>query len=235
LRPPVAGATVVTEYLDAVPPERAVIPFVLPLILIMFCAVSPLSATADLFAGEKERGTMESLLATPARRSEILVGKYVASGLMGAVQAGAFLVGLALAIATSPKLFGAAGGSFLSPGAIGVIGMLLLFLIFFFSVFYCIVAIFARSSRECQTVALPFIALVSFLGYHVMLAPLPVSGAGEYLLPVSGIGVAVKGILAGIYAPELILLTLGVHFFYLIALLSLAAVLFRSERVVFRN
>ena len=50
----------------------------LPFILVMWVLAGALHPAIDLTAGEKERGTLETLLLSPARRSEIVAGKFLA-------------------------------------------------------------------------------------------------------------------------------------------------------------
>ncbi|GIN64161.1 ABC transporter permease protein NatB [Robertmurraya siralis] len=57
----------------------------LPMILVVAIGVGASPAAADLFAGEKERKTMEALLMTPVRRSTLLVSKWLTITTIGAV------------------------------------------------------------------------------------------------------------------------------------------------------
>lgn len=57
----------------------------LPMLLIMYSATSPLPVAVDLAAGEKERGTLEPLLTTQANRTSLLWGKLFAITTMGII------------------------------------------------------------------------------------------------------------------------------------------------------
>ena len=50
----------------------------LPFMLVMWALAGALHPAIDLCAGEKERGTMETLLISPAERSEVVTGKFLA-------------------------------------------------------------------------------------------------------------------------------------------------------------
>jgi sodium transport system permease protein len=56
---------------------------VIPFLLIMWMLTGSLYPAIDMTAGEKERGTMETLLISPASRSEIVAGKFIAVTVMG--------------------------------------------------------------------------------------------------------------------------------------------------------
>ncbi len=55
----------------------------LALLIVLMCLTGAFYPAVDLAAGEKERGTMETLLVTPARRSEIVLGKFIAIWIVG--------------------------------------------------------------------------------------------------------------------------------------------------------
>lgn len=56
-----------------------------PLMLILAIGIGASPSASDLFAGEKERKTMEALLMTPVKRSTLLIGKWLAITTIGAV------------------------------------------------------------------------------------------------------------------------------------------------------
>ena len=50
---------------------------ILPYLIIIMCFMGAMYPAIDLAAGEKERGTLETLLVSPASRSEFVIGKYL--------------------------------------------------------------------------------------------------------------------------------------------------------------
>ncbi len=137
----------------------------------------------DLCAGEKERGTMETLLISPASRSEIVLGKFltvmlasVLTALLNLVSMG--LTGLRLArqvgtLAASPgrRAAGAAAVTLAAPTLQAAFWMLVLLipLAAFFSAVCVALAVLARSMKEGQYYMTPL--------YLVSLpADLPVAG-----------------------------------------------------------
>ena len=62
--------------------------YFLPFVLIMWALAGALYPAIDVCAGEKERGTLETLLLSPARRSEIVVGKFLAVWVFSGATAG---------------------------------------------------------------------------------------------------------------------------------------------------
>ncbi len=50
---------------------------ILPYLIIVMCFMGAMYPAIDLAAGEKERGTLETLLVSPATRGEFVIGKYI--------------------------------------------------------------------------------------------------------------------------------------------------------------
>ena len=72
----------------------------LPYIFIAFCFMGCMYPAIDLFTGEKERGTIETLLTTPVARWQILFGKMGVVVLSGLLAASAALFGLFMSMET---------------------------------------------------------------------------------------------------------------------------------------
>src|SRR5262249_17716648 len=105
---------------------------IFPFVLVMWSLAGALYPAVDLCAGEKERGTMETLLISPASREEIVVGKFLTiwvfsagTALLNLLSMGATTAAITLLAKTSPGLGGLAELSLLPPAALGW-GVLLL-------------------------------------------------------------------------------------------------------------
>src|SRR5204862_3922129 len=62
---------------------RDVLVKVIPFLLVMWMLTGAIYPAIDMTAGEKERGTMETLLISPAERTEIVIGKFLATTCFG--------------------------------------------------------------------------------------------------------------------------------------------------------
>ncbi|HZT79496.1 MAG TPA: ABC transporter permease subunit, partial [Gemmataceae bacterium] len=118
---------------------------ILPFILIMWSLVGALYPAVDLCAGEKERGTMETLLISPAGREEIVLGKFLTIWVFSAASA---LMNLASITLTTWTFSGVLPRSALSLGPLLWCVVLLLPLSAFFSALCLAVGAYARSSKE---------------------------------------------------------------------------------------
>lgn len=133
----------------------------LPYMIVLWAFYGGFSIVGDMVAGEKERGTLETLLISPASRSEIALGKFFALALVCLISSMTSLLGLGLASVIKPQgsreMF--ESGMSLSIGTIAQMLAVLVPLVLFFAAILLAVSAWAKNMRECQT----FLTLVSFV------------------------------------------------------------------------
>lgn len=180
--------------------SSGVMAFVVPMLIANLLFSSAMSVAVDSTAGEKERGTLESLLASPLRRSEVVLGKILAvvvGALFGAFWGvvGFFLtgfIGLALLLsgvlekdlADFSGVVNEGGGSgFDLATTFGLIvssgGMA-----FVASALLLAVAIRSKSTKEAQTQLTPVLLVLVMPAFALQMADSMPSGA--YAIPVFG-------------------------------------------------
>lgn len=126
-----------------------------PLILILMTITGAVYPAIDLTAGERERGTLEVLMAAPVPRLGLLLAKYAAVVIVACMTAAVNLVMMAATVylgGLAPRLFGEQGLTLLTVAQ--VFALLLLFSLFFSSLLLAI-ASFARSFKEAQAYLVP--------------------------------------------------------------------------------
>lgn len=208
----------------------------LPLLLLTYSAIASLPFAADSGAGEKERGTMEVLLATTASRSPIIIGKFLAVSLAGAVSLAALLAGFVASMHLSPDFFGGKGISFaLSPSIVAVVAALALGLTMIFALIHLNLALFSRSIREAQIFALPVMLLSMASGYAVhMLNARQV--ASFYLhIPLINIALVIKELTLGVWQWSHLGWVLLWIILYLFLFFALSLFLIRREGLILRS
>ncbi|MGB7343892.1 MAG: ABC transporter permease subunit/CPBP intramembrane protease [Pirellulaceae bacterium] len=175
----------------------------LPFIMLVWAMTGAFYPAIDLVAGEKERGTLETLLCSPALRGEIVWGKLGAvttfSMLTAVLNAGSMLV-------TSTFVFGqiGIGGASATMGSPPLAPMLWLLVALvplsaLFSALALAVAAMARSSKEGQYYLMPLMMVTLPL---VLLPMLPGTNlsVGTSLIPVTGMFLLVRSLVEGQYA-----------------------------------
>jgi ABC-2 type transport system permease protein/sodium transport system permease protein len=206
----------------------------LPLVLILMTMTGAVYPAIDLTAGERERGTLEMLMATPISRVGLLAAKYVAVLTVAVLTA---LVNLAMMTIT----FLVFGGWLYASGTLGLsLGMVpvVLFLVVLFAAFYSavllVVASFARSFKEAQAYIVP-LTLVSLVPGLLALVPGLELGYGLALVPLLNIVLLARDQLSGAGGGAMTLVVVVVTVVYGYIALILAARTFGAEAVLYTD
>ncbi len=143
---------------------------VLPLVLILMTITGAVYPAIDLTAGERERGTMEAMIATPAPRFVLLLSKYVAVVTVAVLTALANLLAswITLSIGGLGRaLLGEQGFSLMA--LVQILPLLVIFAAFFSAILLAMCS-FARSFKEAQAYLIP-VMLISLAPALVTLMP----------------------------------------------------------------
>lgn len=215
-----------------------------PFLLVMMSLTGAFYPAVDICAGEKERGTMETLLISPATRGEIVVGKFLTVLVFSMGTALLNLAGMAITGLQLARQVGAAGhanGSVLALGApsaeaVAWMILLLLPLSVFFSALCLSLAIMARSMKEGQYYMTPLYMVVMPLVF-VTLAPGVELSPFTSLVPVTGVALLLRSLLQGEYveARRYFLPVLVPLIIYGMLALRWSVDQFRRESVLFRE
>ncbi|MCY2968391.1 MAG: ABC transporter permease subunit, partial [Planctomycetota bacterium] len=143
---------------------------VIPLILTLMTVTGAVYPAIDLTAGERERGTLEILVAAPIPRLSMLIAKYVAVLVVALLTAAANLTMMTITIRMSPLSQTAFGELVMSPTIVTAVFALLLLFAAFYSAVLLVVTCTARSFKEAQAYLIPLM-LVSLAPGLLCLMP----------------------------------------------------------------
>lgn len=185
----------------------------LPYIFIAFGFLGCMYPAIDLFTGEKERGTIETLLTTPVKRWQILFGKMGVVVLSGLLAATCALLGLFLSIEVfdlvkNPELLDIIH-EILSPTFILMMYGLLFPLTVFFAGTMIPIAVYAKSFKEAQSIITPLnivMVLPAMVGFFPGIELNTITAA----IPVVNIVLATKELIAGTLDFSLLLISFAV-------------------------
>jgi len=185
----------------------------LPYIFIAFGFIGCMYPAIDLFTGEKERGTIETLLTTPVSRLQILIGKMCVVVLSGLLAATCALVGLYLSIEVldlveNEQILTIIRG-ILTPGFILMLFLLLFPLTVFFAGVMIPIAVYAKSFKEAQSIITP-LNIIMVLPALVGLLPGIELNIVTACIPVINVVLATKELVAGTLDTGLLLLSFGI-------------------------
>jgi sodium transport system permease protein len=203
-----------------------------PLILILMTITGAVYPAIDLTAGERERGTLEVLIAAPVPRWALLGAKYVAVVTIAVLTA---LVNLASMVVT--LWASGLGQVFIDQNSLSiwllpqVFGLLLLLAAFFSGVLLAITS-FARSFKEAQAYLIPLM-LASLMPGMIGLVPgLRLEGPLA-VVPLINIVLLARDLLAGVASPLAAAVVVLTTALYAVAAVAVAARTFGAEAVLY--
>lgn len=205
---------------------------VVPLVLILMTITGAVYPAIDLTAGERERGTLEVLVAAPIPRLAVLFAKYVAVLTVAMLTAGVNLAAMVTTLwATGMGQALLAGQQVGALVLVEVIGLLLLFAAFFSAVLLALTS-FARSFKEAQAYLIPLM-LVSMTPGMVGLIPGVELGGVLAVVPLLNVVLLARDLIAGHAAAATAAIVVLSTALYALAALSLAARVFGAEAVLY--
>lgn len=175
-----------------------VLGMMLPYFITILLFAGALGIGGDMIAGEKERGTMASLLVSPVKRSSIALGKVTA---LMAISGLSSLVYVAVMAICAPmmmdSMMGGGGNGLdlhLNPQQLLLMGVLLIAIAFFYSSIIALLSVFAKSTKEANSYVMPVYMVVIIVGLLTMFQ----SGTPEtlkYWIPIYNNALVLQGIL----------------------------------------
>jgi len=226
---------------NVAPPEKVggnLLGGIIPYFIIFLCLLGAMYPAMDLSAGEKERGTMETLLCCPAARTDIVLGKFlmVLTGSLFAVGSSLASLAATLLLAAASIKAGGVGDGMLSIDPLGILGVLALIVpvAVLFSAGLFAIALFAKSLKEAQSYVTPMTFLVIV---PVAIGVLPGIELNFHLalVPILNISLACKEMLSGVWHWGYIGVIFGSTALYAAVALAVCVKMFRSEGVIFRT
>ncbi len=207
---------------------------ILPLMLILFVMTGAFHAATDVCTGDRERGTLETLLTSPATRLEIVVARLVAVTIPAMLTAFSNLCSILICVAVAIQKL----PIFEYPPLVGIVAILVtaIPLAIFFSAISIAIATFARNTREAQLYLTPLLMIVLPLILFPMLTSVSLTWQTA-MIPLSGLVLWLQQMISGNFSQSWsMLLPVTLVTLACIWLAILAAVtLFRQESILFRT
>jgi sodium transport system permease protein len=208
---------------------------IIPLVLILMTITGAVYPAIDLTAGERERGTLEILVAAPVPRMGLLFAKYVSVLTIAVLTALVNLVTMFVTIALTGL------GNYLFPDGpslwlpVQLFGLLLLFAAFFSAVLLTLTS-FARSFKEAQAYLVPLMLASLGPGLLGILPGMELTGFWT-VMPLVNIVLLARDLLEP-HAIDLLpaaTLVVSSTLLYALAAVALAARIFGSEGVLYNE
>ena len=205
----------------------------LPMLLITFIFAGGLSIGTDAIAGEKERGTIATLLMAPINKNEIVLGKLIAAIIMTILSALSSFIGVACSLPMSQEIFGSANLTLLSFSTmISLFGLILSTALIAITIFM-IASTIAKNIKEATTFAMPFYMIGIILSLSTMFMEKFPTDIGTYLIPIYNLSLGIKGTLIGEISTINLLIVIGSNLVYFVLGIVLMTKLFKNEKIMF--
>jgi sodium transport system permease protein len=231
---------------NVAPPEKvsgATIGGFIGYLVILLCMTGAMYPAIDLTAGEKERGTMETILSSPVSRMNLVLGKFLL--VLSAALATAALSVISMGISfTAMKHLNTSVQSgrgeaaalilHLGPKSVVLIFLMALPLAVFFAAALMTIALFAKTYKEAQSYLTPMTFIVIIPAVASLLPGVELTPKLA-LVPILSTSLVCKEIIAGTYHWSSIALIFLSTCVYAAIALFLAVKMFQREDVLFRS
>ena len=208
----------------------------IPYILVMFIFLGAMYPAIDLGAGEKERGSLETLLSSPATKFEITMGKLLVVSLTGLVSGLVSVLGISSSlffIDNIPEQIQSTIMELINPFMIFSVIILMIPIAIFFASMLLSISFYARSFKEAQSLMAP-LNMVIIVPLFLSLGPGMEIDHATALMPLINVGLLTKEILAGSVEPIYFIETFFSLLFFAAVGIKFSVYWFNKENTIFR-
>lgn len=205
----------------------------LPMLMMTFMFSSCISVAPESIAGEKERGTIATLLVTPMKRSSLALGKIISLSCIALISGVSSFIGTMLSL---PNMMGAAGGvdtSFYTFGDYAMLLGIILSTVVLLVSFISIISAFAKSIKEATSTCSPMTILTMVVSLVPMMGSEGLKSIGMLFIPVLNSVLCMNNIFAFQADVSRVLLTIGVNIVYAELMTFGLTRIFNSEKAMF--
>lgn len=209
----------------------------LPYLFIIFCFMGAMYPAIDIGAGEKERGTLETLLLAPIRRYEVVLGKFFVIFTTGITAALLCLTSLGVMLAAKGQEITGVLGEVIESVSVVDLVMIAAMLIPTAAMFASLllsISIYARSFKEASSYCGPLNFLV-ILPAIIGIFPWVKLDWFWAMVPITNISLAIKELVKGTMNYTMLIVILGSSVVIAGSLLAFCTKWFEREAVLFRE
>ncbi len=205
----------------------------LPMLLMTFLFSGCISVAPESISGEKERGTIATLLVTPMKRSSLAMGKIISLSCISLLSGLSSFVGTMLSL---PKLMGSTTGLDASYYTVQdyvlLLGVILSTVLLLVSVI-SIISAFAKSIKEASTICSPLMILTMVVSLVPMMGAEQLEKIGMFFIPILNSVLCMNAIFSFEADIVKIILTIIINVVYAAALTFGLTKIFNSENAMF--
>lgn len=209
----------------------------LPYLIVMLLFAGAMGLVVDAIAGEKERGTMATMLLSPIKRTSIVFGKLfglsVLSVLSSLVYAGSMIIAMPMMMGGMGETAGLGMNISFSPLQIAELLAIIVSLVLFNVSALCLVSVFAKNTKEANAYVMPLYMAVIVLG---MLTMFNMGGAAPatstYAIPIYGSSLAIQALVSNELTMVQFGLSTGVNIACMLVIVFAVSKIFNNEKIM---
>lgn len=205
----------------------------LPMLLMTFLFTGCNAVAPEAIAGEKERGTIATLLVTPMKRSSLAMGKIVSLSTIALLSGCSSFVGAMLSI---PKLMGGTTGldtTFYTASDYAMLLCVILSTVLLLVSLISVISAFAKSIKEASGLCAPLMILSMVVSIVPMMGADSFNKIGMFFIPIFNSVLCMNGVFSFQANVVYIIVTVVMNIVYAGALTFVLTKLFNSEKVMF--
>lgn len=206
----------------------------LPMLLMIFLYSGCIAVAPESIAGEKERGTIATLLVTPMKRSSLALGKVFSLSIISLLSGISSFIGTFLSM---PSLMGGTTSG-IDSAVYGVADFMMLLGIILSTVLIMVAAIsvvsaFAKSVKEANSAVSPLMILIMFISLIPMFGAETIQPLYMFVIPMYNSVLCMSGIFSFTYEPMAVLITIVSNIAVTAILTFVLTKIFNSEKAMF--
>lgn len=155
----------------------------LPMLLLIFLYSGCIAVAPESIAGEKERGTIATLLITPVKRGDIAIGKISALSLIALLSGASSALGTILSLPKMMQIDGNVSANVYQVSDYLLLAVVILSTVLIMVTLISIISAFAKTIKEAQTYVTPLMVLVLLVGITAMFGNGAKAEGFYYLVP----------------------------------------------------
>ena len=207
----------------------------LPFMLLIFLYSGCMAVAPESISGEKERGTIATLLVTPMSRSHLAFGKIISLSFIALISGLSSFLGVMLSLPEfiGSEIEGLSTNIYTTSDYLLILGIILSTVLVLISVI-SIISAYAKTVKEAATLVLPLMIVIMMVGLTSMIGGgEPQTSLSWYLIPVYNSVQAMTGIFSFNYSLVNVGITIVVNIIYAGAFSYVLAKMFNSEKIMF--
>lgn len=227
-----------TRTINTAPPTRMggmILGGIIPLILIVTLMLGGMYPAIDITAGEKERGTLETILSVPVARTELLLGKYLTVTTIALITGLLNLLSMTMAYSLGMIQLGVISGHIeftFSPLAVFLLFVMIIPLAFFLSSAMLSVCLFARSFKDAQNLVTPLYLVLMMPALFAITPGIELKGMLAFI-PILNVSLLFKEIMLNQFSTEMIFSVFLTNTVFAFLGIIIFSKLFNAEQILF--